>query len=1119
MAHPKLDDIQPTDLPIKLGRYELVSILGKGGMAQVFGAELMDPAGFRKRVAVKIIKAKILAKGSKRHVDFFIREARLGGLLRHPNIVDVYELGEVEGQLYIAMEHVEGMTLRDFFRLERLPPASVVLEIASGITAGLASAHRLQSEGLPAGLIHRDMKPSNILLSDEGSVKITDFGVAITLQGELAETQPDWDKIPGTLSYMSPEQMLGQPLDGRSDIFSLGLVLMELVLMSTLPRKLIFKTIASGESLTGCALRDFHFEPIQTRIPELVPVLKRCLQLQPEDRYSTAEKLLVDLEHLREKLGSFPKLHTWLKTDSPPPLLTVNPTRPQPQEATGDALQPTEPATSGPAPSNQASKRTNLVEDIDTFIGRSRELESIGNWISGETRLLTLKGTGGVGKTRLARKFAVEYASKFPGGTWFVDLTETRTLEGIIRSVAETLQVPLRDAAPPVLIEQLASAIKGRDRALLILDNFEQVIDHADATLGTWLRTTEHASFIVTSRAPTKIRGEHVFSLEPLSTAEGCNLFRARAENIGVTLNSDSHTSQAIEDIVGTLDGLPLAIELAAARTTVLSPSQIQDRLSQRFKLLRGGAPSPMKRQSTLEGLIQWSWELLEPWEQSALAQLSVFRDGFFMEAAEAVVDLSDWPEAPWTLDVVGSLYEKSLLHRWDAFQQPRFGMYSSIQAYAAQHLNESEPATKARHAAHYAQLANETYLSGINLRGGVQIKKTLAMELENCLQGASVVSFEQEPETAALCALAAAEVFQFRGPYSDGIRHLETALTHSLDRVLEARLQCLLARLYHMAGRFEEAIATYRKALQTARLVVNRQAEGQILGGIAHLQRENGKLEQCLENATESLNIAREVGDQGTVSTALGKLGLLYYERGLHTKALKHYEDGLQVAREIGHETHEGVSLCNIALLHQAQGRFSEAELNFHAAIQIARRIGNRRNEGICQGNLALIYRAQGRNSEAKAHYQKALKVAREIGNRRSEGVNLGNLGDFLFMQNNLEAAESCLRDAVAICDTSYPIAAGAFRGTLALLVAKAGNLQEAHRILELAEPQLRGVYRWEFAKFLCKKAQVLHLASDDEGAHTALEEADSLTEELDVLVESELGTLLQATRQILAG
>ena len=152
MSSVDIADVQPADLPVALGRYELVSVLGKGGFAQVFEAELNGPAGFRKRVAVKVIKLEILARGDREHVDFFIREARLGGLLKHPNIVDVYELGEIEGQLYIAMELVQGQTLRGFIRGNTTPPHSVLLEIASGITAGLGSAHDLRSAGMPAGL-------------------------------------------------------------------------------------------------------------------------------------------------------------------------------------------------------------------------------------------------------------------------------------------------------------------------------------------------------------------------------------------------------------------------------------------------------------------------------------------------------------------------------------------------------------------------------------------------------------------------------------------------------------------------------------------------------------------------------------------------------------------------------------------------------------------------------------------------------------------------------------------------------------------------------------------------------------------------------------------------------
>jgi serine/threonine-protein kinase len=168
MPESQLDLLSSADLPLRLGRYELQSILGEGGMARVFGAELLGPAGFRKLVAVKVIKSEAIKQANSVEVEGFIREARLGGLLKHPNIVDVYELGDTEGQLFIAMELVEGQTLYQLIGGGEKPPAAVVLEIASGIAAGLASAHSLSSEGLPAGLVHRDMKPSNVLVSWEG---------------------------------------------------------------------------------------------------------------------------------------------------------------------------------------------------------------------------------------------------------------------------------------------------------------------------------------------------------------------------------------------------------------------------------------------------------------------------------------------------------------------------------------------------------------------------------------------------------------------------------------------------------------------------------------------------------------------------------------------------------------------------------------------------------------------------------------------------------------------------------------------------------------------------------------------------------------------------------------
>ena len=1108
MPDPTVDDIEITDLPLHLGRYELTSILGKGGMAQVFGGELQGPAGFRKQVAVKVIKAKVLAKGSKRHVDFFIREARLGGLLKHPNIVDVYELGDVDGQLYIVMERIDGMTLRDFVRMETQPPASVILEIAAGITDGLASAHALQSKGRPAGLVHRDMKPSNVLISDSGLVKVADFGIAITLQGELALSEQDWDKVPGTVSYMSPEQMLGQELDGRSDIFSLGLILMELVLMEPLPRQLVLRTLSKGERLDGCIFDDTHFNPVEETVPGLGSILKRCLQIQRDDRFESTALLLEAIEGLRRKTGVFPRLRSWLQADGPPPFEhegADSPTKSYAAAPAADTVQTTAPTVSPPPPI-----RSNIGKPLDRFIGREEELDSIRAHFENETRLLTVKGTGGAGKTRIAFQYARSAAERYPGGTWFVDLTEARSTEGIVQAVAGALSVPLRDGELDELITQVGSAIAGRGPTLVVLDNFEQVVGHASSTIGRWMERASDACFLVTSREPLKIRGEQIFALEPLTRPQGVLLFEARAVATGSDLQQNTKTREAIQQIVDAVDGLPLAIELAAARTSILSPEQLVERLSQRFRLLRGGSDSAPCRQATLQGLIQWSWDLLTPWEQSAMSQLSVFRDGFFMESAEEVLDLTSWPDAPWPLDVVGSLFEKSLLHRSMVLGQPRFGMYASIQEFAAGTLGESVEHVRQRHAMHYATLGSANHIEALDTTGGVNRRKALSLELENFLTGIDV----NIPEASAHCALAAAEVFQIQGPYSDGVSLLEAALQLPLGSEIQERLHRHAAKLMHLAGRFEHATANYEAALVLSIESGNKHGQAMALGGLAWLQRENSQITEALENSEKALSIARLVKDKRTEGTTLGNLGLLHYERGRNSEALDCYNQALAIAQEIGNERHQGVTLGNIALLHQDQGHLIQAQGYFQQTLAIACRIGNRRSEGVTLGNLAQIYRAQGHQKAAMDHYRKALSVAREVGNQRSEGVTLGNIGDFLIVQGHTARATTHLHDAIQLCDKSYPIAAGAFRGSLALVQAQQEQMEEAKLNLELGEPQIRGVYKLELAKFLCKKAQVAQLANDREKASEALKEAESIASELRVLPESQLGKLLADTQ-----
>ncbi|MBI3368747.1 MAG: hypothetical protein HY021_09995, partial [Burkholderiales bacterium] len=353
-----------------------------------------------------------------------------------------------------------------------------------------------------------------------------------------------------------------------------------------------------------------------------------------------------------------------------------------------------------------AELRHNLPAERDSFVGRGAALQELARRFDDDgARLVSLLGIGGTGKTRLALRYARGWLGNFPGGAWFCDLSQARTLDGIVHAVAQGLDVPLGKADP---VQQLGAAIAGRGRSLLILDNFEQVAKHAEATLGQWLDRAAEAHFLVTTREVLGIVGERTMALDPLPSAEAVTLFEQRAAACeGYRPTEDDR--QALPALVALMDGLPLAIELAAPRVRVMPPRVLLQRMSERFKVL-ASTGGRRDRQATLRATLDWSWELLSDAERSTLAQLSVFHGGFTLAAAEAVIDLSGFDTAMWLGELLQQLIEKSLVQ---ARGDRRFDLLLSVQAYAAQKLVEADAAqgesaqvaTWRRHWTHFGQL------------------------------------------------------------------------------------------------------------------------------------------------------------------------------------------------------------------------------------------------------------------------------------------------------------------------------------------------------------------------------------------------------------------------------
>jgi hypothetical protein len=493
----------------RIGRYQIVGVLGRGGQGLVYEGLLRGAGRFEKRVAIKQLHS---GAGLQ-------REARLGGLLRHPNLVDVYEYGEDDGRWFCAME-----LCPDGAIAARLPlsPRAVV-EVGLQVAAALQYAHE------ELGLVHLDLKPENLLL-DGAVVKVADLGIA---RGEgFAEAGP----VRGTPAYMAPEQLEGAAVDARTDIYALGVVLAELASGQRAGAATTFST----QALPAPAVQP------PTTAPWLAATVARCTAPDPADRFASMSDLAAALRALPVE---------------GPGLAAVMGDRPRPSLPTAD---------------------TNLGSDSDVFVGRDAELRAIAAELD-DPGLVTLKGPGGIGKTHLARVAARAWCDQTGAQAWFCDLSEARGTLGLLQAVAAALGIALGKGQDQAHARQVGWAIASRGAVLLVLDNFEHLLDQA-SLLEQWRLSCPEARFLATSRAPLKVARERVVEVAPLAEADAVSLLATRAMLRGAEVSGDP----ALHALARRLDGVPLALELAAGRIGLLSPSEVLERLG--LRLLRSAA-------------------------------------------------------------------------------------------------------------------------------------------------------------------------------------------------------------------------------------------------------------------------------------------------------------------------------------------------------------------------------------------------------------------------------------------------------------------------------------------------------------------------------------------------
>ncbi len=975
----------PASLPpgTRVERYRIEHVLGRGAMATVYAV--------RHTVLGTRHALKVLHRSSP-HVrptirDRLVREGRLQAQLDPRFVLPVMDVLSVDGAPGLLMPLVVGCALDELLPDPGFSEGEVLAVFGSMLRAvGCAHAR---------GVIHRDLKPANVLLDENRGrvrVRVADFGLArATLEAEGTDVTTASGAMMGTPAYAAPEQLTdAATVDHRADLWSLGVMLFEL-----LTGRRPFRALSLRALLAAVQQGDFEREAVPVDWRSLIEAL---LQVDPERRPGSTDAIA---EHLRI-LGE------------PSPLEVGSPiaeairqrvaARPRPSEPTPSVGEVSGLTYAPPEPPQ------NLPAERDRFVGRASDLAALKERFEDGAQVVSLLGIGGTGKTRLAVRFAWEQLPSYPGGAWFCDLSETRGIDGIVSTVAQTLGVPLGGADP---VQQLGHAIAGRGRCLVVLDNFEQVARFAPQTLACWLDRATSAHFVVTTREVLGIPGEHLMHLDPLVPSEALELFVARARQTHPSFRTSGDSQGTMEALVELLDGLPLAIELAAARARVMGPAKMIDHMQERFRLLSStaGASRHVDRHRTLRAALDWSWDLLSGDEQTALAQLSVFEASFTLEAAEDVLELD-----VWAIDAIQSLVDRSLVR---PVADDRFELLMSVQAYASEQLGDTgdagdagdaqRVAAETRHGMHYALWGSDDALDSLRTHGALGRRQALRRDFPNLLTACRRATTASNGPIAVAALRAAWEVLEIQGPYALAVELAEAVVDlRTLSDAERTRASNVLAQALRRAGRPGEARAHYEAALALAQKLSDRRQEADARGFLGNLLRHQGRPDEAKAHHLQALSLARELGDERRESFWLGALGGLHREKGRYDEARRCLRAAIDLARKVGDPLREGMWLGNLGNTYMAQGRVDDAQTQYEAARRIASATGDRRNEGIWIGNLGILAEARGHEDDAHAHFHRALVIARELGDRRSEGSWLGHLGLLLQRRKHLDEART---------------------------------------------------------------------------------------------------------------
>ena len=968
-------------------RYAIQREVARGGMATVY---LATDTRHDRQVAVKVMDPSVVGGVG---ADRFLREIAIAARLTHPHIVPLYDSGELKpepgngddgtGALYYVMPYISGESLRD--RLDRtgpLPPAEVE-RVVREVASALDYAHR-------QGVVHRDIKPENVMLS-EGHAVVADFGIARALLAESAATTiTQIGMIVGTPTYMAPEQAGGEEIDGRADQYSLACVAYEL---------LVGKPPFTGN--TVMALLAQHLASAPPAVRTLEPIadtveaaVHRALAKQPAHRFTTTSEFA-------EAFASSAQARS-----------------------TGSFRLP-----SGAVP----QRAPRLPEPITPLVGRETEVRTILALLQRDgVRLVTLHGPGGIGKTRLALEVASRAMPLFESGAYFVPLAEAEGADALVSRL--TLALGMRGAVVGSS-DALRDQLRERE-TLLVLDNFEQVAEDASAEISALLGDCPGLTILVTSQVLLRLYGEHEFPVDALplpashhsaragtvAQSAAVQLFveRASAARQGFVLDDDN--AAAVAGICAALDGVPLALELAAARVRTTTPQALLPRIRQSLDALGGGARDLPPRQRTMRAAIAWSHDGLPEEECILFRRLAVFEGGASAEAAASICADDEPIEA--IEDRLASLADKSLLRPLTGMDgTPRYHMLRPVLAFAREALataGELDRLSDA-HAEVYADLARQAE-PHVGKGDGAWLDH-LEVEHDNLRAALDRLASTGHATDALRMALSLWRFWEARSLAREGLERLRTLLaaTH-VEHDPKLRMHALFA-----AGILADACGDYRvgRELFDEHLALTEQrgdARGATLArnNLAILLLRQGLADDAIPFFEQTVTALRETGDRSGVAMGLANIGNAECARRNYAAARERYAESLQLFREAHDEVNVAWALSHLGDVARDEGDATQAKARYREGIAAFQALGHWRGLAAVLVDLAELVAGEGELREARALLEDALTRVAEAGDQRGMlrvfevMAGLATLGGADERALRLAGAVAGLRDAL---------------------------------------------------------------------------------------------------------